>query len=87
MRIIGGAIIAAVALAAAGKRVKWKIEAESWIDDGVDRTIKTGETILAGPVTEDGFIDMPMDVFVNAGGYFVSYMIEDDSLSAREFRQ
>jgi hypothetical protein len=30
---------------------------------------------------------MPMDVFVNAGGYFVSYMIEDDSLSAREFRQ
>ena len=70
-----------------GKRVKWKIEAESWVDDGVDRTIKTGEAILAGPVTEDGFIDMPMDVFVNAGGYFVSYMIEDDSLSAREFRQ
>ena len=70
-----------------GKRVKWKIEAESWIDDGIDRTIKTGETILVGPVTEEGFIDMPMDVFVNAGGYFVNYMIDDDSLSAREFKQ
>ena len=69
-----------------GKTVHWKIEGASMAEDGVDRTIKTDETVLSGPVTEDGFIDMPLGVFLNAGGYFFSYRVEDDCLSARELK-
>jgi len=67
-----------------GKKVQWKIEGEDWTGDKGDLTIKTGESVLAGPVV-DGCIDMPLNTFINAGGFFFRYRIEDDSIGAREF--
>ena len=68
-----------------GKTVKWKIEGEDWCGDKGDMTIKTGETVLTGPIDENGIISMPLDTYINAGGFFFLYKIDDDSLSAREF--
>ena len=70
-----------------GKTVYWKIEGEDWTGDKGDLTIKTGESVIAGPITEDGFVEVPLDTFINAGGFFFRYKIEGDSLSAREFVQ
>ena len=68
-----------------GKTVKWRIEGEDWCGDKGDMTIKAGESVLTGPIDDDGMIVMPLDTYINAGGFFFLYQIEDDSLSAREF--
>ena len=69
-----------------GKRVRWKLETETWNDDTPSVTFKEGVCAITASMVNGAFVDMPLSTYLNAGGVFFCYRTDDDCLSAREMR-
>ena len=70
-----------------GKTLEWRFETESWNDNTPSVVFKTGACVITEAMKDGEFVTMPLSTFINAGGFFFGYKIEDDCLSARELKE
>lgn len=64
-----------------GKIIYWKFE-----DEKSTCVLKSGKYVVR-ELTPEGYVRLPVELFVNAGVYTFSYRVDGDNLSLREMRE